>query len=171
MAAAADPRPAERLRLSAFPVIGDGPDARAWEPLPPATVVASHCWGGDSEEAVHDGRVPRGSGDHSLPRFTWWDHRGTAEWLESRFEAKVVSRCEVYWFDDTGRGYCRVPASWRIEYRDGETWRPVTARGASGVDLDTFNTVEFEPVTTTALRLVVQLQPGFSGGILEWRIR
>lgn len=27
------------------------------------------------------------------------------------------------------------------------------------------------PVTTTALRLEIQLQPKFSGGILEWRIK
>jgi hypothetical protein len=33
------------------------------------------------------------------------------------------------------------------------------------------NRVTFTPVTTTALRLEVQLQPKFSGGILEWRMK
>jgi len=36
---------------------------------------------------------------------------------------------------------------------------------------DQFNRVTFTPVTTTALRLEVQLQPKFSGGILERRMR
>jgi hypothetical protein len=29
----------------------------------------------------------------------------------------------------------------------------------------------FNPVNTSALRLEVDLQPGFSGGILEWRVK
>ena len=55
--------------------------------------------------------------------------------------------------------------------REGGTWKPVKAAGAYGVAPDSFNEVTFEPVTTDALRLEVQLQPGFSGGILEWRVR
>ena len=51
------------------------------------------------------------------------------------------------------------------------TWKPVKAAGAYGAATDTFNKLAFEPVTTDALRLEVQLQPGFSGGILEWRVR
>jgi hypothetical protein len=39
-----------------------------------------------------------------------------------------------------------------------------------GVQRDQFNRVTFTPVTTTALRLEVQLQPKFSVGILEWRM-
>ncbi|MCX6899144.1 MAG: hypothetical protein NT105_10620 [Verrucomicrobia bacterium] len=40
-----------------------------------------------------------------------------------------------------------------------------------GVKRDQLNRVTFTPVTTTALRLEVQLQPKFSGGILEWRMK
>jgi hypothetical protein len=36
---------------------------------------------------------------------------------------------------------------------------------------DTYNRVNFKPVRTPALRLEVQLQPDFSGGILEWKVR
>ncbi len=35
---------------------------------------------------------------------------------------------------------------------------------------DQYNVVKFAPIEAQAMRLVVQLQPGFSGGILEWRI-
>jgi len=31
-----------------------------------------------------------------------------------------VKACEVYWFDDTGRGQCRVPESWKLLYCDGD---------------------------------------------------
>ena len=37
--------------------------------------------------------------------------------------------------------------------------------------LDRFNQVEFAPVTTKALRIEVELQPQFSGGVLEWRVQ
>jgi hypothetical protein len=36
---------------------------------------------------------------------------------------------------------------------------------------DKFCTIEFEPVTTGALRLEVKLQPKLSGGVLEWKIK
>jgi len=39
------------------------------------------------------------------------------------------------------------------------------------VKRDTFNRVKFPPVTVSALRLEVQLQPNVSGGILEWRVK
>jgi hypothetical protein len=36
--------------------------------------------------------------------------------------------------------------------------------------VDKFNKVSFEPVTTRELRLEVKLKPGFSGGVLKWRV-
>jgi hypothetical protein len=138
-----------------------------------STVVASHVWKADTPRAVHDGIVPENSSDHSIPRFTWWDHCGTEEGIEYRLpEPTEVSTVEVYWFDDrpTG-GDCRVPASWTLLYRDGDTWTPVEARNEYGTARDTFNRVEFSPVRAAALRIKVQLQPKCSGGILEWRVR
>ena len=76
----------------------------------------------------------------------------------------------VYWFDDTGRGQCRVPKSWQLLYQDGDTWQPVSTTGSFGTAKDRFNELEFNPVKTTALRLQVELQPQCSGGILEWRV-
>lgn len=146
-----------------------------------AKVSASHCWGSDTPAAMNDQVLPERSSDGGLPRFTWWSHRGTREWAEYGLREPVkVSAVEVYWFDDTGRGYCRVPASWRLMYREGEAWKPVRAAGSGGSDrgadaafgvaADRFNRVAFEPVTTDGLRLEVQLQKDFSAGILEWRV-
>ncbi|MBI5388179.1 MAG: glycoside hydrolase family 127 protein [Verrucomicrobia bacterium] len=133
---------------------------------------ASHCWDADSVEACFDGKLPKSSSDQRIPRLTFWDHKGTTEWVERGFEkTTTVSTAEVYWFDDTGRGGCRVPQSWRLLYQDDDNWKPVEAAGEYSTKLDQFNAVNFKPVTTTALRLEVKLQPSFSGGVLEWRVK
>ena len=82
-----------------------------------------------------------------------------------------VSEVEVYWFDDTGSGECRVPASWRVLYKDGEEWKPVEGAEPYGVEKDRYNKVTFKPVTTSALRLEVTLQPEWSAGIQEWKVK
>ena len=136
-----------------------------------ATASASHCHGADATSALNDNALPKSSNDHGVHRFTWWDHRGTKEWVAYEFaKPKTLSKAEVYWFDDTGRGQCRVPASWRLLWLDGKAWKPVQATSAYGVARDTLNRVAFKPVTTKAIRVEVQLQPNVSGGILEWRL-
>ncbi len=80
----------------------------------------------------------------------WWPKKGTAEWIDYAFDAPVrVSEASVYWFDDTGGGGCRVPASWRVLYKSGEEWVPVKAAGAYSVAKDAWNAVTFVPVRTT----------------------
>ncbi len=136
-----------------------------------AKVAASHCHSADTSVAAIDNVLPTSSNDHSIPRMTWWDHRGSREWLAMEFDKPhTFSQAEVYWFDDSGQGSCRVPASWQLLYRDGSDWRPVETTAAYGVSTDQFNVVTFQPVKTSALRMEVQLQPKFSGGVLEWRL-
>ncbi|HHY85459.1 MAG TPA: hypothetical protein GYA07_07975 [Verrucomicrobia bacterium] len=171
------PMGAARLRISAFPVIGDGPDARRWTPpqLPQPPLYkasASHTFEGDTLDALSDGLEPSTSNDHSIPRFTWWNHRGSKEWVQYDFDqAREVSEVEVYWFDDTGIGQCRIPRSWRVLHRENDSWKPVPNAVADDVTKDQWNRMRFETVRTMALRIEVDLQPGFSGGILEWRVK
>jgi hypothetical protein len=137
-------------------------------------IRASHVNPTDTLAALNDGVIPKSSGDHGLPRMTWWDHKGTTEWVSYRFvRPRRLRGAAVYWFDDTGRGACRVPASWRLLWPDGDLWKPVTLtdKAAYGTALDRFNQVTFEPVTTRELKLEVKLKANFSGGILEWTIR
>jgi DUF1680 family protein len=138
-------------------------------------IRASHLNPTDTLESLNDGVVPRGSGDHSIRRMTWWDHRGTMEWLSYRFlgnKPRTVSEAAVYWFDDTGIGACRVPAEWKLLYLDGGEWKPVKLTGDSGYSTapDRFNKVSFEPVQTQELRVEVKLKQGFSGGVLKWTV-
>ncbi|HLH81468.1 MAG TPA: beta-L-arabinofuranosidase domain-containing protein [Chthonomonas sp.] len=160
-----------RLRVSAFPLVGEGPDAHDWIPENRATASASWCNPSDSVEALKNLQIPTSSADQSLPRFTWWDHRGTSEWVEYDFaKSERVSWCRVYWFDDeTIGGGCRVPAAWRILWWNGSQWQPVETNGDYGVQKNCFNRVDFVPVETTKLRLEVQLKSGYSGGILAWQ--
>lgn len=168
------PMGAARLRISEFPVIGEGADAHEWTAQPTFAfkATASHANAGDSIDALQNANVPASSADDAIPRFTWWDHRGSSEWVQYDFKSPMkVSSTEVYWFDDKSTGgHCRPPASWVVQYKDGGEWKNVENASAYGVANDTFNQVTFTPVTTTTLRVVVQLQEDASGGILSWRV-
>jgi hypothetical protein len=135
-----------------------------------STATASYLNPSDTLDALSDQDIGRGPSDLSIPRFTWWDHKGTTEWVQYSFrEPKKVAGVEVYWFDDTSAGGgCAVPKSAKVLYRDGSDWKPV--RETAGQYDSTRSVITFEPVETTALRLEVQLQTGRSGGILEWSV-
>ncbi|MHB1424184.1 MAG: glycoside hydrolase family 127 protein [Gemmataceae bacterium] len=136
-------------------------------------IRASHLNATDTLETLRDGGVPMSSKDHNIRRMTWWDHRGTVEWLSYRTaKPRKLSAASVYWFDDSGMGACRVPAEWRLLWLDGDEWKPVKLLRDVyyGTALDRFNQVSFEPVTTRELRLEVKLKPSYSGGVLKWRV-
>ena len=147
-------------------------------PMPPATIAgearpsASHGNPTDTLAGLNDGVEPRDSADEGIPRFTWWDHRGTQEWVQYDFDKPCnVSAVEVYWWDETRlKRHCRVPQSWRLFFKDGNVWKPVRGASEFGRKPDQFNRVTFEPVETTGLRIEVQLQAEWSGGILEWKV-
>jgi len=172
------PMGSTRLRISAFPTASDSSDAHKWHPSlntgsgkPAYHASASHCYSGDTVDALSDGLLPENSNDHSIPRFTWWDHRGTKEWVQYDFEKpKKISSTSVYWFDDTGVGECRVPEFWNLLYKSGDKWTPLGSESEFQVKKDRWNRVNFPAVETTALRIEVQLQPNQSGGILEWKV-
>jgi hypothetical protein len=120
---------------------------------------------------INDGEDPPNSADPAS-YFDWWPVKGTTEWVEYEFEKpSAVSESRVYWFDDTGRGEVRVPASWRLLYRDGAEWKPVEALGEYGTAKDAWNIVRFTPVTTAGLRLEVTMQQGWSAGLQEWQVK
>ncbi|MCF7730660.1 MAG: glycoside hydrolase family 127 protein [Akkermansiaceae bacterium] len=130
--------------------------------------------------------TPARSADTSRGLFAWDDRLGTTEWVQYEFpEATTLSSSSVYWYDRFGTAQ-RLPKAWRLLYRAGEEWKPVATKDPFGLATDTFNTVRFEPVKTTALRLEADLQdsfldpylaipssqPGkFSAGIIEWSVK
>jgi hypothetical protein len=176
-----------RLRITAFPRIGTGPDARRWDDNPPMP-LASRAWHYYPPSAMNDGFLPKSSSDLSQPWFVWWDTYGSREWAEYRFSApRKISWTELYWADEgtlrnSGRvphdvrlqaptdGRVHLPASWKLVYWTGSEWKPVTTSGSYGIVPDKFNRVSFGEVVTTALRIEAQLQPRSTAGILEWRV-
>jgi DUF1680 family protein len=164
------PMGAARLRIASFPLIGDSTSAREWTMPKPPPISASHCFQNDSVEAMIDGQEPKSSSDASIPRFTWWDHRGTTEWVQYDFgKPRRIAEVAVYWFDDSPRGGCRAPQSWKLFYKERNEWRPVQANFTT--DLNRYNRASFAPIETTALRIEAKLRSNFSGGILEWKVR
>ncbi len=120
---------------------------------------------------IHDGLEPKSSGEQPAALCHWWPRKGTEEWAQYTWSQPVtVEGARVYWFDDTGRGACRLPAAWRIEYLEFGEWKPVAARGDYPVAPDRWCEARFAPVTTTALRLRVQLQPDWAAGVHEWKV-
>ena len=171
------PMGAARLRISAFPWIGSGENARDWQPprqsMARIPTTASHCWQGDTTAALSDGDVPSSSNDHDIPRFTWWPHKGTAEWVQYDFKKpQKISQVEVYWFDDTPTGGCRTPQSWKLLYRSGNSdeWKEVPNASARGVEKNRFNRVQCDEVKASSLRIEARLRPDYSAGILEWLV-
>ena len=136
---------------------------------PGSRLSASHCGMGDTLAALDDERQPKASGDGSIPRLTFWDHKGTKEWIQIDLDApKRIQRTRVYWFDDDPKGGCRTPAAARVLVRAGDAWR--IAAPELGVEKDRFNVASFPSVETTSVRIEVDLRPGASAGVLGWRI-
>ena len=123
--------------------------------------------------AVNADDEPAKSDDPSM-YFDWWTANLSARtgWIEYAFaKPATVSESSLYWFDDTGHGGVRVPASWKLLYKDGDQWKPVEATGPFGTAKDGYNTVKFKPVTTPGLRLELAMQPKFSAGVQRWRVK
>ncbi len=142
----------------------------AWPTLAiQSDVSASHPH--TNPHSVKDGEEPESSSD-PVSSFDWWPRKGTEEWIQYDFpKIATVSSSQVYWFDDTGSGEVRLPASWRLAYRDDGDWKPVEQLGAYGVAKDRYNSVRFKSVRTNGLRLEVSLQPGWSAGVKEWKVK
>lgn len=70
-----------------------------------------------------------------------------------------------------GVGECRVPKSWELKARVDGHWVEVEHPAEYGVALNRFNRCTFDAVETDALRLEIQSQEKWAGGIYEWRVR
>ncbi len=134
--------------------------------------TASHEGDGSVFARLNRPGRPLSSADESMGRFSWYDKKGTGEWIERSFRNPVkIDTVKVYWFDDAVT--CRPPVSWKLLYRDGGSWKEVVPANGSGcgVGSDQYNIVPFTPVETDGLRMEVTLQEGFSAGIIRWQVR
>ncbi|MEO5891335.1 MAG: glycoside hydrolase family 127 protein [Ferruginibacter sp.] len=122
-----------------------------------------------SIKAINDQFEPADSKDNTVPYFHWWPKKNTTEWVSYDFDKEhTVSSSKVYWYDDGPWGGCRIPAAWKIYYKKDGQWIPVTSTSTYEIAKDKYNSVTFEPVQTTALKLEVQLPVDNATGIHEW---
>jgi DUF1680 family protein len=142
-------------------------------PLPAPTIAYRSKVTGSRESralvALNDQYEPVNSNDHSRPFYHWWPKHDSWEWVQYDFEKpEKVSHVRVYWFDDGPDGGCRIPETWELLYKTGGKWIPVNTLAAYQVTKDAWDEVEFEPVTTSSLRMRIKLSKEFSSGIHEW---
>lgn len=134
---------------------------------PAATSNLNWAWG------YNDQWEPKSSADTSKPYHYWWLRQGTTENVCYRFEEpKEVSSVDIYWlaFDHYDGDY-EAPEKWELLYRTPDNrWAPVKAKGEYGVEKDKYNHLDFEPVTTTDLKVSAKLRDGKSGGVIEWKV-
>lgn len=119
--------------------------------------------------AVNDQAEPANSNDHSVLYYHWWPDKDKLEWVEYDFnKPEIISKTKVYWFDDGPDGGCRIPDSWEILYLNGNIWESVSAKTPYKVTKDGWDSLLFNPVKTTAVKIKVKLNKDFASGIYEW---
>ncbi len=143
------------------PIVG-GPELRA------QVAVSFHSdWA--NPIGVNDGKTPKKSADHPGELCHFWPNKGGTEWVQYSWKTPISAvGARVYWFDDTGRGECRPPDSWRLEYLEEGEWKSIPANYS--VALDEWCEVKFAEINTSAIRLIVNQQESWSVGIHEWQI-
>ena len=84
----------------------------------------------------------------------------------------MVSNVQVYWLDfDHYDGNFRTPESWTLYYQDEmNNWHEVEEHSPYTINKDCYNSVDFKPIRTAGLKIIVKLCEGQSGGILEWKV-
>lgn len=136
------------------------------------SVVSSSVQGKLMLKALNDQYDPMDSRDNSASYLHWWPKKNTTEWVQYDFDADyTISSSKVYWFDDGPWGGCRIPAAWKLLYKKDGQWVPVESTTAYEIAKDKYNTVQFKPVKTRALRMEVQLPAEFATGIHEWIVK
>jgi DUF1680 family protein len=152
-------------------------DASAARPRPAATIASKSKISASIDNprmlrTLNDQYEPADSKDASASFMHWWPKKNTTEWVQYDFDtAYTVSESKVYWFDDGPWGGCRIPLSWKLYYKKDGEWVPVKNTSSYTVTKDKYDTVHFEPVTTTALKLEVQLPVDNATGIHEWIVK
>ncbi len=147
---------------------------RATKPSKPATLASESVIDAShkvrSIGAINDQLIP---GDESSPYYHWWPKNGGTEWISYTFKAPAtVSSSTIYWFDDQPWGGCSVPKAWRILYKNAEgEWVPVQGAGNYPTVKGAACEVNFTPVTTSAVKLEVDLPEERSAGLYEWEVK
>lgn len=162
------------------------PTRRARPAAPPTRNVAPAATASASNEpvplqywikALNDGIVRKAP----LPPdmwASWTPHNPPRQWIEYCWTKPVtVNESRIWFWADAGAGAnagVAPPRSWRIEYRDGQGWKPVGHPSGYPVALGGYQSVRFDPVSTTALRATLEASGDARShaavAVLEWEV-
>ncbi len=118
---------------------------------------------------INDQLFPKNSHDKTNTLYHWWPRKSETHWIIYDFETpKKVSETEVYWLKDIPNGGCSLPESWKLYYKSGNKWVEVKGETPYPIIEDDWNKMVFEPVTTSALKLEIQISDEYSAGLHEW---
>ena len=152
-------------------------DLSASRPSKPATLASQSkitaSTPASSLSSINDRLVPKDGNDRSMPYYHWWPKKNCTEWIAYEFQkAATVQSATVYWFDDGPWGGCRIPKAWRMFYKDANgQWQPVTGADKYPSVKGSACTVNFDPVSTTAVKMEIDLPEDNSAGLFEWSVK
>ena len=145
-------------------------------PLPPgatdlaltATPSASYTSPWTTVTAINSGIYPvQSSDDNDLtPYWGDWPQTGT-HWIELDWSAPITTNSSELYFADDGGGLL-TPSSWVVQYWDGSAWVNVNNQSGDPAQINQFNDVTFDSVTTTKLRVSMQGTGTASVGVIQW---
>ncbi len=103
----------------------------------------------------------------------WPQDNGSEHWIQYDWDVPVsMNRFDIYWYHDYGD--TAVPADIKIMYMDESgSWQQANMLSDIGdvVKIGEYNTINFDTITTTAVRLVLTLQADKPAtGILRWKV-
>ena len=120
-------------------------------------------------------KILNGKVDTTLPNESWtsWDNPNGAagDYIGVEFDGKIkTNQINLHVFEDHG---CKAPETWEVQYlKDGE-WLPV--ENASLLDKEAMtlgkNTITFDWVTTSSIRIFMTPQKGMSLAIAEFDVQ
>jgi hypothetical protein len=148
-----------------------------------ATVTTSGTSPWENHQLVNEPDTPNSSSPGAGNGWGNWGQpqNGTSPeqeaWIQYQWDSPVqLSSTDIYWYDDNGGVRRPTAETYVIEASDdGSTWTPVTLTDGStyadGLAANTYNHFDFEPITTSQLRVRIWgvMGDGAGAGVLRWR--
>ncbi|GIH25293.1 hypothetical protein Aph01nite_36030 [Acrocarpospora phusangensis] len=146
---------------------------------PIGTPTASYTAGWNSVTALNDNSDPANPSQAQIWG-TWSGTRPATQWVQYDWSrpVRIISSELKFWRDSnqgTGDGVAQ-PDGWVLQYWDeaASAWRDVTGASPYGTSTTAFNSVTFDPVTTSRVRATVRANGNgttYSAvAITEWRV-
>ncbi|MEZ0324978.1 MAG: glycoside hydrolase family 127 protein [Fimbriimonas sp.] len=146
------------------------PLAKITGPEGKAKVSLSFRSGNAQPWGINDGLEVAKSDEQPAALLHFWPHKGGEEWVQYTWDKpQTITGSKIFWFDDTGRGECRLPKDFKLQALVNGQWTDLALKGKA-IAMDKWTDLTFPAITSTALRVVIQQKEGWASGIHEWKV-